>query len=312
MTRHGDPDPNMDDIMDELFGAERFTSMEDVNRLMAQRVQEYNTRPQADLGGLSPDQMYQVLHGDWKSEGALRLNESLSPDDLAGSAFLTNARALLEYIETEGPVKETAAGNLTRAAVASLLPRLRTSDGQLASEDLPPSRKTDEGDVTWLTDLRYVLIFGKLLARRKGLRITPLGRQLRARDRAGELYSHLFRTFFRVLDLRALDGGGHSGLQPSLAYSFFKLGSAARKWTSSQTLAEQAWLESAMDPPTQSDLAYGDHRFFAFKHSVLDPLVQFGLLESRSGPREALFMRGAEYRCTPLYARFLRFEFRRD
>jgi hypothetical protein len=42
---------------------------------------------------------------------------------------------------------------------------------------------------------------------------------------------------------------------------------------------------------------------------VLDPLAQFGLLESRLMPGEKWYERDIEYRCAPLFDRFLRFEF---
>ena len=177
--------------------------------------------------------------------------------------------------------------------------------------DYPPVGQIKEGDVRWLPDLRYVLIFGGLLVRRKGLRITPRGRAMLSPEREGELYALLFRTLFRKFDLRSLDNrDDHARLQGSVAYSFYRLRSVAGKWASAKMLARTAWLETAKDP--RSEMETKDHydcRHFAFRLRVLDPLVQFGLLESRLVRREDPFERDIEYRCAPLFDRFLKFDF---
>ena len=173
----------------------------------------------------------------------------------------------------------------------------------------PPKR---EAEVPWLPELRFVLTIAKLLAKRNGVRVTRLGGDLLAPDRAGELYALLFRTFFRRMELSSLDGASeHPELQPTLACSLHSLRSQARGWKRATQLSETAWLESAKDPPTASDMTYGDLRYIAFQHRLLDPLVQFGLLEARQRAGDRLGDR-IEYRCTPLYDRFLRFQFRRD
>ncbi len=74
-------------------------------------------------------------------------------------------------------------------------------------------------------------------------------------------------------------------------------------------LAETAWLESAKDPPTEWELNNVDFRHYDFRHRVLDPLVQFGLLEERTLPTEERWKELVEFRLTPLFDRFLQFEF---
>ena len=302
----------MQAVFDLITASGPFRSVEEANRVLASRMREYNARPQAELGGLSPDAMQQLLYGDWKSQGALRVDERIALDDLYPSALLADARTLLEYFQSEGPVKETAAHNLPRVAVAALLPRLRMSTDAHIVHNTILTTSSNEGDVPWLPELRHVLIFGKLLARRKGMRITPLGRALLSAERAGELYAHLFRTFFRELDLGVFGGiDRHRGLQSTLAYSFYMLRSAARDWTSPQILAQSAWLESAKDPLAMRDAGHADLRYISFQLRVLDPLVQFGLLELRPLPSENPWRDDLEYRCAPLFGRVLHFDFRR-
>lgn len=296
----------LNDVLEQL-GREPFTSIEALNRRAAALMEEYNARPQADLGGLSPNQMSQLLRGDWTTTGALRLNDALTLDDLAGSALLADARTILHYISTEGPIKQTAAGNLPRNAVNSLLPQLRTVLLDDDSAWLP--RTVNEGDVIWLQVLRHVLTFAGLLVRRRGLSVSRQGLSLLDEHRAGALYARLFLTFFRTLDLRVFSGiDGHEGLQQTIAYSFYRLRAGALDWSRQEALAETAWLAEAKDPPSQLDLNHGDFRHYTFNGRVLRPLVQFGLLERRettSDPRLPKY----EYRLTPLFSRFLEFRF---
>lgn len=305
--------PELQEIVDEIQRLAPFKSVEEVNRLLAARAQEYNSRPQEELGGLSPDEMRQLLYGDWTSTGALRVNERLAADEVGDAPILDDARVLLDYVATAGAVKETAAGNLPRAAVATLLPRLRIPFHRERTSGEAELRPVNEGDVHWLPELRHVLLFAGLLVRRKGLRITKRGRALLSIERSGELFAILFLTVFRQLDLRVFSlDARHPGLQQTVAYSFYKLRSATRDWCSAETLAEVAWLASAKDPLSELERQYGDFRHYAFMHYVLDPLTQFGLLESRAVPTEEHWRHIVEYRRTPFFDRVLRFEFRRE
>ena len=51
-------------------------------------------------------------------------------------------------------------------------------------------------------------------------------------------------------------------------------------------------------------------REWRFRHRVLEPLVGFGLLESRDVPTAEKWERRIEVRRTSLFDRLLRFEFR--
>jgi len=305
--------PELQAIFDEIERAGPFASVEEINRLLAVRMREYNASQQAVLGGLSPDEMGQLLYGDWISQGALRLNDALTLNELADAAVLADARTLLDFVASEGPVKETTARNLPRAVVARLLPRLRIPAQPRIAVDTGEPPPLNEGDVLWLLALRHTMMFAGLLRRRKGVRVTPRGRELLRPDRAGELYALLFLTVFRKLDLRVFTRDDrHAGLQSTVAYSFYKLRAAAREWRSGETLAEAAWLESAKDPPTEWEVHNVDFRHYAFRHRVLDPLVQFGLLEERVLPTEERWKELIEFRLTPLFDRFLRFGFHRQ
>jgi hypothetical protein len=307
-----DRPPELATIFDELARRGPYTSLADVNRALGRITDQYNSRPQAELGGLSPDQMHRLLTDDWSSpNGALVLNASLTLGELASAPLLADARMLLEYVSTHGPLKETSAHNLPRSAVAELWPRLQVLAQR--GPDLEPERvrgPLNEGDVYWLAPLRHALMFAGMLMRRKGFRITARGRDLLEAERAGELYARLFRTVFRELDLRIFDFEQQSGLQATVAYTFYRLGECARVWRTSEALAGTVWLESAKDPRRQWEVENDlDLRHYALGSQVLKPLAAFGLLEMRTlpGPAAEPWREVTEYRVAPLYDRFLRF-----
>lgn len=257
--------PDLDSLLNQISRGGPYVSLDDVNRAAAERMREYNTRPQPDLGGLSPDEMQQLLSGDWESSGALRVRDDLTIAEAGEVPFLADARTLLEFVANAGAVKETPAKNLPRAVVAELLPRLRMPARyrSLVNDEPPPK---NEQDVRWLPDLRFTMLVAGLLVRRNGLRISHIGRELSADENAGALYALLFGTFFRRVDLRAFGRfADHAGLQQTIAFSFYRLRTVAREWTSPETLSESAWLASAKDPPTPMEMSYGDMSHHAFR-----------------------------------------------
>lgn len=73
--RYSDPDELIGEILgDAQLGS--FRTMAEAQREIEARIRDYNARPQADLGGLSPRQMTELLAGDWSTTGAFRLKRS--------------------------------------------------------------------------------------------------------------------------------------------------------------------------------------------------------------------------------------------
>ena len=303
-------------ILDELARAPAADSLDSLNRHLAARMAAYNTAPQPELGGLSPDQMHELLAGDWETTGALRVAADLSFDELQHVPFLADALTIMRFVATHSPVRLTARGNFGRATVAELVPALRMVTDDVAKDaaagrmPVPPTPIRNEGDAEWLVIARHVLLFAKLLNNRKGLILSRDGKRLLDSDNAGVLYALIFRTFFRQFDLRFLSWDDrHSGLQATIAWSFCQLLHAPDTWATVQSLAARAWLDSARDPMTAHDEQHGDMRHHAFERRVLTPLVHFGIFERRRVRAEQWWQDSWEYRRTALFARVLRFEF---
>jgi hypothetical protein len=302
----------LQDVFTEMQGRS-FANLADAQRFLDAQVHAYNTRPQRELGGLTPTDMFELLNGDWETSGALTVNSALGPDEIGDPELLHNARVLLTTLRDDGPAKATAGGNLAREFVTRVLPRLRWSDGHL--DDVRRVNKViNEVDVGRLMTLRYVLAYAGLIHRRKGFHISPAGRRLLDDARRGELLALLVRTFFRRLDLRDVDGSDREdGLQSTIAFTLWKLRAAAAEWVTPSHLVDVAWLESAKDPlPPDAQPFELESREWCFRHRVLDPLVAFGVLESRDLPSPSRWLRRIEVRTTALYDRLFLFRFGRS
>jgi len=297
-------------LLDELARNAPFASLDALNAELARRMQAYNTTPQATLGGLSPDHVAQLLSGDWTNHGAFRVVGDAPQSQLLDVPIVADARLMLSYIAANAPVKLTPKGNLTRAAVAALTPQLRTEQGDHEQSGLTDWPVRNEDDARWLPVLKHVLLFAKLVTKRKGLLISARGRALLPEEGVGELFVQLFLTFFRQFDLQYLySGTPHLGLQQTLPFSFYQISRTASDWTPLASLAETAWLPSARDPLREWEREHGDAQFYAFRYRVLEPLVHFGLLERRLLPGDTPFMKQAEFRRTTRFAQLLRFSF---
>jgi hypothetical protein len=88
------------------------------------------------------------------------------------------------------------------------------------------------------------------------------------------------------------------------------IGIVPQSWTTPAHLVEVAWLDSAKDPPLPNSV-FPDHerRECHFRSRVIEPLVGFGLLESRDLPAKERWENPIEVRKTALYDRALQFRF---
>ncbi|MGH7629097.1 MAG: hypothetical protein ACREOF_06850 [Gemmatimonadales bacterium] len=298
--------PELERILGAM-GRRSFRSLAEAQAWLDRRMAEYNAAPQAELGGLSPVQVSELLLGDWQSTGALRLEPGLAGSQLDAARFLQVTRLLLQVARDEGPLPATAAGNLTRRSVSQLVDRIRGAD-EVRAVLRGPGGVLNEPDIHLLHIPRLVLGLAGLLARRKGFRITSRGRALLDERRTGELFAELFRTYFRTLNLAYLDRGPEQpGFQRTVAFSIVQLGRHAADWTTAERLAGAVFLPGALDP---TDAHYGPHTApWLLATRLLHPLREFGLLERRLRGDGPEWQRVAEFRKVPLFDRFLRFDF---
>ena len=236
----------------------------------------YNSRPQAELLGLSPNQLAQLLDGDWRTVGALRLNQSLSQEQVNRSWAFPAAMAFLRLVRDHGPASATATGNLTRKFVATCLETLEFSPKYLA-ELREMNRVINEPDVSRLFELRITLVAAGYLRRRTGFRLTRLGRQAldAPPSEAGRIFARLFLARMGVTgDL--LDQEGlvfRSPLAPALYQMHLTRGARIE----SRELSERLLLPHLVEHETVFQLSSLAYRW------VIAPCLEFGLAERHEG-----------------------------
>jgi hypothetical protein len=280
---------------------------DELNAALGLVTARYNRRAHAELGGLSPASARRLLDADWQgTDSAIRLDETLTLEELAPSRMLQDARLVLAMLAERGEVRATPKGNLPRAFVDAFgAQRPAATD-----EELPGERRVrNEEDLFFPLHLPRVLLeVAGLVKRRKGIfALTRRGGQLAAALRAGELFAILVRTHFRRLDLAYLDGAAHApAFQHGIGYTFYQFGRHGAEWRTPGELTEMLVLPGIRDE-ISFDARY-DVLALILETRFLRPLAGFGLAEARKAAQRPGDLIGrTEYRVSPLFQRAVRF-----
>lgn len=307
-----DPAETLRRIAMEVMRRNPGASLDELNAVMQLEQDRYNARPQAALGGLSPDRVLRLELDEWDNESVLHLRDDLPAAELEAAPFLHDALLLLDQLARE-PVRLTKTGNLPRAVVAEHVARMRTPEywpGLFA-------HVRNERDLMPLHHLRILLTVAGLVRKLRGeLRVTRRGRELSAPERRGALYVLLFRTWFREFNLAYVDRAASApGLQAMIAFTLYRFRELAGKWRTTAELTRLCILPSeraelpvvrvgAADDPNGLTL---DEAAVPLETRFLRPLVRFGLARTEDPPAPLKFDR-RRWRKTPLLDRFVRFE----
>jgi hypothetical protein len=126
----------------------------------------------------------------------------------------------------------------------------------------------------------------------------------------GVLYAHLFEANFRQLHLAYRNGLEWPELQIQLPLTLYRLRTLPTEWRSPRRIMSEAVV--APEPTTWLRLPHAqDLPELALEFQVLQPLVDFGLLEWTEGEDEndeAIDL----YRVTPRMEEFLQFRFPKE
>ncbi len=277
-------------------------SLGQLNEMMDGAVEAYNRRPQAELGGLSPEQARRLLADRWEGEGPVRLAEDLSPDDLSSARTLHDARETLDLLAGQGTVRATPAGNLPRAVVVELGSRFRWGAG-----DHPEmfAKRPNEQDAAPIHYVRLLLEVARLLKRQRGaFSLTKRGEALRAPERAGELFAVLFRAWFRDFNLAYADGlDEEPGFQRAIAFSLYAFGEAPDEWLTPAELADRLLLPAVRESLPPPEELWSEAEMIV-QLRLLRWLERFGLAEVRTERGKGPFQLDTWYRRTRLFSRF--------
>lgn len=117
--------------------------------------------------------------------------------------------------------------------------------------------------------------------RSKSFKLTRQGAALLAENRAGELYHALFIAYFRKFNLHySFHFRDVPGIQQSMAAILWRLGDVLEDWRPVQGLAPQILLPRVLQQLHRAMISQYDKEEWIFSGYVLQPLRDFGLIET--------------------------------
>lgn len=158
------------DILHQIrseLGDIEFSSLDEMNEYTRSITGRINQAGLDDFLGLSPAQMHDISSTPLsENQDYLTLSGDITEDDIPGIPFLSQTLWLMKYLNTEGPVKLTAAGYLPPSLALSWFDEaFRQYTDEVTLRIRPVRRESDDPDMVWV---RAILKKMKLLHVRKG------------------------------------------------------------------------------------------------------------------------------------------------
>lgn len=291
--------------------------MDDERRLarldeeLAKIMHAQNQTPDPEMGGLAAEQVYRLVYSEWDSvRSPLQLRRDLALEDYEASPFFLATRKFLLAILEGGGVKTTATGNLPRKFVAEMMDVFL--DAEYKEDVLRVNKVVNETDVFPLHISRIVCGVSGLIGKSKGrFVVRKKCQKLLAPERAGELFSALFITYFRKFNLSFADGMPCEGvsLQSNIAYSLQRIQAIANDWQPIEGVGESILLPKVSDDIEQEIV---DRPYLTISRIVelriLSHLHRWGLLELNY--EQGKYVEELQsFRKTPLFDRVVGFSF---
>ena len=214
--------------------------------LQDERVQEWLAGVEPAWTLLAFDSLMALREEPSADNAAIRISNSLSADEIAGSAVARNTLILLRQAIERSGLPLTATGNLTRAVVAEMRELIEWPDYDQA-EAFRLNKVINEPDFLPLHIVRLLAEAAKLVGPRKGrLTTTPLGKSTLEDARQGSLLAILFHLAFWRMDLEYF-GRGLLGSWPQrdVGVVLWSLSVAATGWQTSEKLTRLCTIPEA-------------------------------------------------------------------
>jgi hypothetical protein len=296
------------DYAEENFLQEKLNAL---NRRLAAISHLHNTSADPAMGGLSPAQVAHLLYAEWgQPSSATQFNAGLPLAALKASPFFMRTRAILLAIHQADGVKMTSGKNLQRQFVSEMVNLLL--DDKERELVWRHNKVLNEHNVPALHIPRVVAQAAGMLRPYKGKLVVPKKRStLLQNEHAAILYRDLFIAFFRRFNLAYLQsyGPGAAALQMGVPYTLYRLGIVATEWRKTANITEDITLPGIREQIAQevenSQVWIID---VLVVWRILKPLIEWGLLEARSGIDKYDVETLEAVRVSPLYRAFLHIE----
>lgn len=290
--------------IEKLIGARHFDSVEAMNEFAYLCCDRYNRAPQADLLGLSPDQVHWLVNHPLEgTQDLLRLDSSLGRDDLAGIPVVRDAEHLLKALAEAEPVRMTVTGNLPRELAKGLFEHIDRSEWKKYI------KFRSETDSMPLHSLRLILTMGGWIRKLKGhFRLTKKGREVSGSGFSGADYADLLWTYTRRFNWKYQDGfPDFDMIQKAYLFSFYLLHKQARVFVKDFQLAPH-FLRAFPAVLAEAEISASD-AYASFSHCYNVRFLErfcayFGLIETKRRGSDP-FDRRFDLKVTPFYDKLL-------
>jgi hypothetical protein len=286
---------------------DEFETLEEAQEAFDDKRNEYNRTPREELGGLSPEQTYDLLHTDWTEPGGVfSLNDSLMDIEARAVRFVKNSIKFLEQVREKNGLPTTNAGNLKRKAVSRFMEILEFDEDRL--EDIREYNEViNESDVVRLHILRVVLEVGDLLTEKNGaFTATTKAEDFLDSDNPSEFMVYLFETYFKNFNISYYSRGREwPEIQNTLPFTFYQLSEFDSEWKDENEILDRVTL-----PVIEEKAEEIDEQFLSLHYStrVFRPLIRFNLLEKRKIESDTSPVEQTQYRKHSLMDKFFDFD----
>ena len=297
-------------VLDEIAEAaeeQEFSSLEELNAFAAQRMEVQNKRSLTEFCGLSPEQMYHLLHTPFTAPETVRFATDI--ESSGDSGIMRIFISLVEAIGESG-LKATAKGNLPLKFCKAMAEQIGQQDNGIRRLRL--GGISSEVDLEELHCARLVAQLAGLIRKYRGkFVLNRKCRDMLALKNNGGIYLELFKAYTTQFNWGYRDGYPEAPIvQHSFLYTLFLLGSFGDV-ERPQRFYEDRFLAAfpmALDmfPETSYSSTEDDARHCYFLRSLERFAVFFGLAEFSSASGK-LYREKCQVRKTALLDRFVSF-----
>jgi hypothetical protein len=288
-----------------------FDNIDDLNDHLQGFMQNRNTAPDPEMGGLSPEQVSSLIYLDWDNDNfPLKFDSALKLSDLKHSSFFTNTTIFLNtLLEMENEKTATATGNLNRKFIKAVFDKL-ILERDYKETILRYNKVLNEDDVLPLSIIRIVCEGADLIDRKSNkFRVVKKYSNLLSEEKAGQLYHLLFISYFRKFNLSYSDRLPELDcLQQTIAYPIFRIGEICKDYQNLEDLPEAILLPAVLQE-VKEEIPNRTYIEWLLGSRIIVPCVELGLLECIYNKEEKGVSEIVKVRKSKLFDKFIRFKF---
>ncbi len=304
------PKPAIRDLVEQL-GKESFHDLEHIQHKLDEMTRKQNNTPDPDLGGLSPNQVADLIHFSWDScEFPIRFSKKLYLFDLQKSLFFKNTRIFLTALmQLQEQKNATVKGNLSRKTVQILLDQFEFEPGKRGNITRE-NKVLNEMDVWPIHIVKIICEMAGFIKKRSGkFYVVKKHQKLVAEENAGELYCRLFHTYFRKFNLSYGDRlPSAECIQSTIAYTFYRIGKIADHPVNMDNIESKIFLPAVCSEIYDENASPYFRMEWLIRARVIHPLEQFGLIKCYTHKYKGL-TEIEKIQKTDLFDKFMTFTF---